>query len=262
MSRVNSRSTSLEATKYIASPPSRFGHSHNGSSLPDSCNIVYPWSQRRLKFTSIQPNPFPRYGAAVNAVSNKEGEINLKGGLVNGSVVKRGLWMIEPDAGNLACHPISPTFKGPRPHVGHASLLVGNAFIVFGGNTKMDDRDRLEDTLYLLNTCESSLALFVCRLLTFSATRHWSRSLSHAGRSAGLCEHTMNILGSKIYMFSGQVEGYFFNNLIAFDLKTLQVPSSTWEKHISNTSHESFEAQVAPARTNHTLVNRNDKLYL
>jgi hypothetical protein len=33
-------------------------------------------------------------------------------------------------------------------------LLVGNAFIVFGGDTKMDEGDLLDDTLYLLNTCK------------------------------------------------------------------------------------------------------------
>jgi hypothetical protein len=33
-------------------------------------------------------------------------------------------------------------------------LLVGNAFIVYGGDTKMDDSDVLDETLYLLNTCE------------------------------------------------------------------------------------------------------------
>lgn len=113
----------------------------------------YPWSQRRLTFTTPQPNPFPRYGAAVNAVSSKEGEVYLMGGLINGSTVKGDLWMIEAGGGNLACYPIGTTSEGPGPRVGHASLLVGNAFIVFGGDTKMDDRDMLDDTLYLLNTC-------------------------------------------------------------------------------------------------------------
>lgn len=90
------------------------------------------------------------------------------GGLVDGSVVKGDLWMIEAGAGNLACYPINPTYEGPGPRVGHASLLVGNAFIVFGGDTKMDDRDRLDDTLYLLNTCESPLASSFGRLLILS----------------------------------------------------------------------------------------------
>ena len=31
---------------------------------------------------------------------------------------------------------------------------VGNAFIVLGGDTKLEDGDLLDDTLYLLNTCE------------------------------------------------------------------------------------------------------------
>lgn len=109
-----------------------------------------------------QPNPFPRYGAAVNANSSKEGEVYLMGGLVNGSTVKGDLWMIEAGGSNLACYPISTTFEGPGPRVGHASLLVGNAFIVFGGDTKMEERDRLDDTLYLLNTCKSSTLQFQC----------------------------------------------------------------------------------------------------
>ncbi len=78
------------------------------------------------------------------------------GGLVNGTTVKGDLWMIEAGGGNLACYPVGTTFEGPGPRVGHASLLVGNAFIVFGGDTKMDDRDSLDDTLYLLNTCKRS----------------------------------------------------------------------------------------------------------
>ena len=116
--------------------------------------ILYPWSQRQLTFTTSQPNPFPRYGAAVNAVSSKEGDVYVMGGLINGSTVKGDLWMIEAGGGSLACYPIGTTSEGPGPRVGHASLLVGNAFIVFGGDTKMDDQDMLDDTLYLLNTCK------------------------------------------------------------------------------------------------------------
>jgi hypothetical protein len=55
----------------------------------------------------------------------------------------------------MACYPLATTAEGPGPRVGHASLLVGNAFIVYGGDTKMDDSDVLDETLYLLNTCRS-----------------------------------------------------------------------------------------------------------
>jgi len=73
------------------------------------------------------------------------------GGLIGGATVKGDLWMLETN--NMSCYPITTTGDGPSPRVGHASLLVGNAFIVFGGDTKLEDVDMLDDTLYLLNTC-------------------------------------------------------------------------------------------------------------
>lgn len=75
------------------------------------------------------------------------------GGLINGSTVKGDLWMVEAVPNSMTCYPVATTSEGPGPRVGHASLLVGNAFIVFGGDTKMDEGDMLDDTLYLLNTC-------------------------------------------------------------------------------------------------------------
>jgi hypothetical protein len=97
------------------------------------------------------------------------------GGLINSSTVKGDLWMIEA-GGSLNCYPLATTAEGPGPRVGHASLLVGNAFIVYGGDTKIDDNDILDETLYLLNTCEyfiptlanprESLAMRVSRTFT------------------------------------------------------------------------------------------------
>ncbi|KAI9805344.1 MAG: Negative regulator of mitotic exit [Piccolia ochrophora] len=208
---------------------------------------LFPWSQRRLNYTSTDAGPFPRYGAAVNSVASKEGDIYLMGGLINGSTVKGDLWMIEADAGNVACYPLATTAGLPGPRVGHASLIVGNAFIVYGGDTKIDDRDQLDDTLYLLNT----------------STRQWSRAMPSGSRPSGRYGHTLNIVGSKIYIFGGQVEGAFFNDLVAFDLNTLQQPTNKWEMLVAN-SHEGGPppGQIPPARTNHTVVSWNDKLFL
>ncbi|PKX98170.1 putative cell polarity protein (Tea1) [Aspergillus novofumigatus IBT 16806] len=208
---------------------------------------LYPWSQRRLNFSTPQGNPFPRYGAAINAVASKEGDIYMMGGLIDGSTVKGDLWMVESSGGNLSCFPVATVSEGPGPRVGHASLLVGNAFIVFGGDTKVDESDDLDDTLYLLNT----------------SSRQWSRAIPPNPRPAGRYGHTINILGSKLYVFGGQVEGYFFNDLVAFDLNQLQNPANKWEFLIRN-SHEGGPSpgQIPPARTNHTMVSFNDKLYL
>ncbi|KAL8990405.1 MAG: hypothetical protein Q9177_000935 [Variospora cf. flavescens] len=240
---VEQRGASDGDMQYAARPPL------TGPSPPGSVSNAspYPWSQRRLTFTSSQPNPFPRYGAAVNAVASKEGDLYLMGGLVNGSTVKGDLWMIEAGAQSLPCYPVGTTFEGPGPRVGHRSLLVGNAFIVFGGDTKIDDRDKLDDTLYLLNT----------------STRHWSRSFPPGPRPAGRYGHTLNILASKIYVFGGQVEGYFFNDLWAFDLNALQNAHSKWEMLIPSSGQGGPpEGSIPPARTNHTTVTWNDKLYL
>lgn len=78
------------------------------------------------------------------------------GGLVDGQTVKGDLWMVEAGSGSLNCYSVRTEAEGPGPRVGHASLLVGNAYIVFGGDTKQDENDPLDDTLYLLNTCKLS----------------------------------------------------------------------------------------------------------
>ncbi|KAL0937587.1 kelch domain-containing protein [Colletotrichum truncatum] len=207
---------------------------------------LYPWSQRRLTYTSSHPSPFPRYGAAVNSVSSKEGDIYVMGGLINSSTVKGDLWMIEAGQ-NMACYPLATTAEGPGPRVGHASLLVGNAFIVYGGDTKVDETDVLDETLYLLNT----------------STRQWSRALPAGTRPSGRYGHSLNILGSKIYIFGGQIEGYFMNDLSAFDLNQLQMPNNRWEMLIQNTeSGGPPVGKIPAARTNHSMVTFNDKMYL
>ncbi|KAF2969005.1 hypothetical protein GQX73_g4572 [Xylaria multiplex] len=207
---------------------------------------LYPWSQRRLTFTSNVPSPFPRYGAAVNSISSKEGDIYIMGGLINSSTVKGDLWIIEA-GGNLACYPLVTAAEAPGPRVGHSSLLVGNAFIVYGGDTKIDETDVLDETLYLLNT----------------STRQWSRALPAGIRPSGRYGHSLNIVGSKIYIFGGQVEGYFMNDLSAFDLNQLQMPNNQWEILIKNSENGvTSTGKVPPARTNHSMITYNDKMYL
>ncbi|KAG6995711.1 hypothetical protein G7Y79_00042g078160 [Physcia stellaris] len=111
----------------------------------------------------------------------QKGDVYLMGGLVNGTTVKGDLWMIEAGVATLACYPVGTTYEGPGP-VSATPVCSLECLYRFGGDTKMDDRDKLDDTLYLLNTC------------------------------------------SKIYVFGGQVEGYFFNDLNLLSISMLFKP--------------------------------------
>lgn len=93
-------------------------------------------------------------------------------------------------------------------------------------------------------------------------TRQWSRAIPPGPRPAGRYGHSLNILGSKLYVFGGQREGYFFNDLVAFDLNELQNTTYKWEQLIQNSHEGGLAGQVPSGRTNHTIVNFNDKLYL
>jgi hypothetical protein len=109
------------------------------------------------KFRNICP--FPRFGHAANVTAGKEGEIYVFGGLVK-EKRKNDLFVI--DSGSMTAYTITATGDGPSPRLGHASILVGNAFIrtlipyvanlVFGGECATNDLAH-DDSLYLLNTC-------------------------------------------------------------------------------------------------------------
>ena len=59
------------------------------------------------------------------------------------------------------------------------------------------------------------------------------------------------------------MEGFFFNDLVAFDLNSLQSSASRWEVLLPNTKDQSSpHGRSPPARTNHSVVTWQDKLYL
>ena len=226
------------------------------SVIPANLNItsvLYPWSRHDLSLTEKGHSPFPRYGHAANAVASKEGDVYLFGGLIDSEDIKGDLWMVEAGSGSFHCYPLrhDPEGPAPGPRVGHASLFIGNAFILFGGDTKTQETDTyLDNELYLLNV----------------STRQWTRSdtdrLPSTGRKPkGRYGHTLNIIGSTLYIFGGQVNHTFFNDLIAFNLNSLENPS--WQFLIPNSSDGGPpEGNIPPARTNHSVITCDNKLYL
>lgn len=53
------------------------------------------------------------------------------------------------------------------------------------------------------------------------------------------------------------------NDLSAFDLNQLQMANNRWEMlMLNNDSGAAVPGKVPPARTNHTMVSYNDRMYL
>jgi hypothetical protein len=91
-----------------------------------------PWSVRKFR----NANPFPRYGHAANGAAGKEAEVYVFGGLVKDRR-RNDLFVIDSGspsatmltAASMTSYNISAAGDGPSPRLGHAAILVGNAFI-------------------------------------------------------------------------------------------------------------------------------------
>lgn len=122
-----------------------------------------PWSEQRLLLPSpsvlmpesgvISPNSlsaslFPRSGYSLSATSSQHEKLLLFGGLGN-KVVRNDLYSL--DVHDLSVSLLATTGFTPSPRFGHASVLVNNALIVWGGDTSdSSESPNLDDGLYLL----------------------------------------------------------------------------------------------------------------
>lgn len=131
---------------------------------------VYPWSLHRLLLpppsallnpgveppSQPSPCPFPRHGHALPTTATATGELFLFGGLV-GNIAQNDLYSISTN-GDLLVTVLQTALEIPSPRVGHASALIGNVLIMWGGNTKTNSKakqsDKHDDGLYMLNLGE------------------------------------------------------------------------------------------------------------
>ncbi|KAG6821366.1 hypothetical protein H0H93_014163 [Arthromyces matolae] len=231
--------------------PSTIPSQQQQSSSPSNSQRAYPWSSRRLVLpppvvlnkpgivppTSPSPSPFPRYGHSLPATATSTGDLYVFGGLVR-EVPRNDLYLFSTRDNSATLLQTSGEIPGPR--VGHASALVSNVLIVWGGDTKSDSnsKEKQDDGLYLLNL----------------VSKEWTRVSVHGSGPIGRYGHAVTMLGSKFIVFGGQVEGEFLNELWSFDLNSLRT-KAIWE-YIE-------PAKEAPApRTGHVCVTYGDKLFV
>ncbi|KAF8211579.1 hypothetical protein K438DRAFT_1568813, partial [Mycena galopus ATCC 62051] len=130
---------------------------------------------------------------------------------------------------------------GPSPRVGHASALVSNVLIVWGGDTKTDPKskptDTQDDSLYLLNL----------------VSREWTKVIVCGPSPVGRYGHAVTMPEFKFMVFGGQVDGKFFNDLWSFDLNSLRT-RATWELC------EPVSSERPAQRTNHVCITFENRI--
>ncbi|KAI9060535.1 hypothetical protein FKP32DRAFT_1595287 [Trametes sanguinea] len=237
----------LQAPNGIQPPPNQ--------QQPPQQRPAYPWSQRRLQLPppvtipkpgvapplTPSPSPFPRYGHALPVNATSSGELFLFGGLVR-DTVRNDLYLIS--VRDLSATLLQTTGEIPSPRVGHASALVGSVLIVWGGDTKTSSKskpgDKQDDGLYLLNL----------------VSREWTRVAVYGPSPVGRYGHAVTMVGSKFYVFGGQVDGEFLNDLWSFDLNSLRT-KATWEL-----VEPAEGSPRPPKRTSHICVTYGEKIIL
>ncbi|GLB35974.1 putative kelch motif containing protein [Lyophyllum shimeji] len=213
---------------------------------------AYPWSARRLNLppplvlnkpgvvppTSPSPSPFPRYGLACPANPTASGDLYLFGGLVR-EVARNDLYLFSTRDNSATL--LQTSGESPSPRVGHASALVSNVLIVWGGDTKTDPKseEKQDDGLYLLNL----------------VSREWTRVTVHGPGPVGRYGHAVTMAGSKFLVFGGQVDGEFLNELWCFDLNSLRT-KAVWE------FIEAAGGDMPARRTGHVCVTYGDRIFI
>ncbi|CCF56728.1 hypothetical protein KAFR_0B04320 [Kazachstania africana CBS 2517] len=191
-------------------------------------------------------SPFPRYRHVASAYATEDDKIYVIGGLHDQSVYG-DTWILtsENNASRFISQTVDISDNTPPPRVGHAATLCGNAFIIFGGDTHKVNKDGLmDDDLYLFNI----------------NSHKWTIPNPVGPRPLGRYGHKISIIATansktRLYLFGGQFDDAYFNDLVVFDLSSFRRPDSRWEF----VKPKSF---VPPPLTNHTMVSYDNKLWV
>lgn len=207
-----------------------------------------PWKKHKI-FSS----PFPRYRHSASSVSSEMNEIYIMGGLKDGSVFG-DTWKIVPQIspsgqsidGFVAQHVEVTNNNNPPARVGHASVLCGNAYIIYGGDTVETDYHGFpDDNFYMfnINNCKYTVPLHIL-----------NKPKGRYGHLIGVV--LMNATSSRLYLFGGQLENDVYNDIYFFELNSFKLPKARWELI------DPLNSSKPPPLTNHTMNVHKHKIYV
>lgn len=238
----------------VQTPPDSLGdeeqHQDLENELEEKLNFpvkTMPWKKHKL-FSS----PFPRYRHSASSVASENNEIYVMGGLKDGSVYG-DIWKITPQVspsgtsidGFVALH-IEVIQNNPPARVGHSSILCGNAYIIFGGDTVDTEHHGFpDDNLYMLNidNCKYTVPLHIL-----------NKPKGRYGHLIGVVR--MNSTCYRLYLFGGQFENDIYNDMYYFELNSFKLPKARWELV------EPVDSSMPPPLTNHTMCIHKYKIYV
>ncbi|KAF8546039.1 galactose oxidase, partial [Imleria badia] len=129
----------------------------------------------------------------------------------------------------------------PSPRVGHASAVCSSVLIVWGGDTKTDPTsdptEKQDDGLYLLNL----------------VSKEWTKVSMNGPSPSGRYGHAVTMAGTKFFVFGGQVDGEFMDDLWYFDLNTCKT-QTRWKLCQPSTADRPAQ------RTGHICVTYGDRI--
>lgn len=200
-----------------------------------------PWNRIKLAQT-----PFPRYRHVASSYVTDRNEVIVIGGLHDQSVYG-DTWIMTAHENNtkFISRTIDISDKTPPPRVGHASTLCGNAFVIFGGDThKSNSEGLMDDDVYLFNI----------------NSHKWTIPNPVGPRPLGRYGHKISIIATtqmkaKLYVFGGQFDDTYFNDLTVYDLSSFRRPDTHWQ-FLKPTTF------APPPLTNHVMVSYDYKLWV
>ncbi|KAG0231740.1 Negative regulator of mitotic exit [Mortierella sp. GBA43] len=145
----------------------------------------------------------------------------------------------------------------PFPRFSHTASYVqtGTDIYVFGGVVKgsaqkdmhvvdfhyggKDAKNKCCDALYVLHTVR----------------KEWNRPMIQGLLPAPRHSHSACVIGTTMYIFGGQFNGYYLNDISAFDMKSLNTPSPKW-------SRLEPSSESPPARAGHCAAAHDGRVYI
>ena len=201
----------------------------------------YPWSSHRLILeppvipdagvktsvkptTSLSPSPFPRRCHALLATGTETGDLFIFGGLVD-KTARNDLYRFSTR--DLSATLLHTRGETPSPRVGHVSALASGVLIVWGGNTNMFPKskptEKHDNDLHLLDIgvyLNFSCASFNGNLTRPTVSQQWTCVPADGPCPVGRYGHAATVAEARLFVFGGQVDGEYLNDLWALDLNS------------------------------------------